>query len=272
MDNTTKMIVAACSVGAAIGGLIMLMISSGYAWIGIPGGAAAGFLAYNFQEVLRVIPGAWRATVLGLRDDRNKESLKQLGWWFLVRPYAHLTIVVFTVYVLMDHWHLLANPLVGWVWLLVVIFSLGLSMGFFWLIALLAKMASPKQFKERNPHLELDEPRDIIEMAGLSSYGEVGWLLLHAIKFCFVLPWRLLKFFWVVLRLIHSDKRVICAVDAGVGAAAGYFFLLKPDMDLPAKIAFVLSCALIGGVLGLVSWELVSKRLMGLDKSTPAGA
>jgi hypothetical protein len=76
----------------------------------------------------------------------------------------------------------------------------------------------------------------------------------------------------VVFRLIHSDKRVLCAVDAGLGASAGYFFLLKPDMDLLTEMAFVLSCGLIGGALGFLNWELVSKRLLGLDKPAPISA
>ncbi len=55
-----------------------------------------------------------------------------------------------------------------------------------------------------------------------------------------------------VFRLIHSELRLLCAVDAGIGAAIGYF------------TGNPLIGAVAGGLLGVVNYEIITIRVMKL--------
>ena len=55
-------------------------------------------------------------------------------------------------------------------------------------------------------------------------------------------------FLWKFFKIIHSDIRLLCLVDAAIGATVGYFY------------GNPLLGAAIGGPLGWLNFELVSKR------------
>ena len=58
------------------------------------------------------------------------------------------------------------------------------------------------------------------------------------------------RFVLGVLRLIHSDIRLLCGTDAAIGAVVGFLF------------GYAIVGAIIGGFLGVLNYELVSKRLL----------
>lgn len=60
------------------------------------------------------------------------------------------------------------------------------------------------------------------------------------------------QFVRVFFRLIHSDLRLLCAFDAALGAAVGYF------------TGSALLGALIGGFAGVANYEIISKRVLNL--------
>ena len=80
-------------------------------------------------------------------------------------------------------------------------------------------------------------------------YG-IFWLFL---PFLFRLGWQL-------FRLIHSHKRVLCAIDGTLGGTIAYLWLGYPGMSLGQQIVLVVFDGFLGAGLGILNWELVSKR------------
>jgi hypothetical protein len=60
---------------------------------------------------------------------------------------------------------------------------------------------------------------------------------------------RFIKTFFI---LIHSEMRLLCGVDAAIGAGIGYFYG-NPILGM-----------LFGGLFGVLNYEVVSKRLLRL--------
>jgi len=71
-----------------------------------------------------------------------------------------------------------------------------------------------------------------------------------------------LKIFCAVFIIIHSEIRLLCGVDAVIGAAAGYF------------TGSAIIGALAGGLIGVINYEIVSRRVLHLvpTKSTQSKA
>lgn len=57
---------------------------------------------------------------------------------------------------------------------------------------------------------------------------------------------------WKLFKLIHSQKRLICFVDAVIGGTIGFYYH-NPLVG-----------AAVGGLLGMVNYELVSVRWLKL--------
>lgn len=70
------------------------------------------------------------------------------------------------------------------------------------------------------------------------------------------------KFAWHLFKLIHSEKRVLCGVDSAVGAAISFVCLYQSNLNIGAAILIVACGGILGAALGIVNWELVSKRLL----------
>jgi len=72
----------------------------------------------------------------------------------------------------------------------------------------------------------------------------------------------LAKFSWTLFKLIHSQERLICGVDSALGVLAAYFLFVNGAHSIGEICAIILSGGLLGAVLGVVNFELVSKRLL----------
>ncbi|MBL7022080.1 hypothetical protein ISR92_02060 [Patescibacteria group bacterium] len=72
---------------------------------------------------------------------------------------------------------------------------------------------------------------------------------IKAISTFFMKIAKLIRYIFVE---IHSDIRLLCAVDAMIGAGIGYFYT-NPIIGMIA-----------GGILGVINYELVSKRWLKL--------
>ena len=55
-----------------------------------------------------------------------------------------------------------------------------------------------------------------------------------------------------VFILIHSEERLLCMIDAVIGAGIGYSF------------ESALIGALVGGIIGVLNFEILSKRILHL--------
>jgi len=70
------------------------------------------------------------------------------------------------------------------------------------------------------------------------------------------------RFIWHLFKLIHSDKRLLCAIDGTLGGLASYQWLASSAMSSTEQVLVVIFGGLIGAVLGIVNWEFVSKRIL----------
>ena len=72
----------------------------------------------------------------------------------------------------------------------------------------------------------------------------------EAIKVCIISVRFLKNFTMTLFRLIHSELRLLCAVDAAIGTAIGYF------------AGNLLAGAIAGGLLGVINYEIITVRVM----------
>lgn len=70
------------------------------------------------------------------------------------------------------------------------------------------------------------------------------------------------RFVWYLFKLIHSEKRVLCAIDGTLGGGIGYIWLASSEMLFPEQAMLVVFCGLLGAAFGVANWEIVSKRIL----------
>lgn len=97
------------------------------------------------------------------------------------------------------------------------------------------------------PLAKLQDLRD-----GLAECNVITILFISLPKSLWLSGEWMIRFFKYLFILIHSDIRLLCGVDAAVGATIGYFS------------GSAIIGAVSGGVLGVINYELISKRVLGL--------
>lgn len=75
-------------------------------------------------------------------------------------------------------------------------------------------------------------------------------------------------FAWHLFKLIHSKKRVLCAIDGTLGGAVSYIWLASASMSFAEQAVFVVFGGLLGAAFGAANWEIVSKRILRVSTST----
>lgn len=111
----------------------------------------------------------------------------------------------------------------------------------------------------------------VIEFLFRDMWRPVGEFLLNVLIYaglvlfgCVFYP---CLFGWKLFKLIHSHKRLLCAIDCAIGGAMSYLLLARSAHTLGAQVALVLFGGLLGAGLGVLNWEVVSKRLLHVAKS-----
>lgn len=238
--NSTARIAIACFMGALIGTLIALQL--GYLWpIGALVGGHIAYLGFNFEEVLSAIPRAWQE-VSEWEPDRElwREKLRSgIGAFGM-----GLTMLVVLCFIPMTPSFTMAP-----------IWALTIAPAFWFLVAFMItdrrdngniNSAFPMSFKHSNP----------IGVAFWTLYGLtklIIWLPKGAMKmtrFIGRVTTMMWKFTTTLFHIIHSDLRLLCAVDAGLGTVIGY-------MSGNALVG-----AIAGALLGVLNYEIVSVRVL----------
>ena len=79
----------------------------------------------------------------------------------------------------------------------------------------------------------------------------------------------LVIFPWVLFKLIHSEKRLLCGIDAGLGTTVAYFLSLNfVPLTTATFIFFVICGGILGAGFGIINYELVSKRIFKFHLET----
>lgn len=291
----TKKIAFACFVGGVLCCMVALSVAPVFWWLGILAGLAGGYIGYEAREFLKAIPVAFLSTcrggakisffaVAGLRS-------------FFAKPHPFLYPAAFLGFIVQaalmgpefarevmrqSHLGLFACFLYIELFVMFTLASL-IVINFFaffgarevercyWLpLQMLEESQSAaveKQLKKQGLH---PMPASYSNVLRWIAKG-VGFVLFFVVwtlwKELAITVWEacclLVRFAWQMFKLVHSEKRVLCAIDGTIGGAVSYMWS-PPLASFPEQVMFVIFGGLLGAALGVANWEIVSKRILRL--------
>jgi len=260
----------ACALGAFVGALVALQINHYFWWIGMLVGFFTGYLSYEFKTIVISIPLAWKATCLETGGIYHKLLTWRPVWklhFLRLQIWCLGTIMLALSASIFGLWYFptsLANTIdktwVGWPWF--VCFATALVAG---VISIVRSFTVTSRYVWEASHEKTGALKELRKttLKTLLYTNPIG-LIWVTIIFSIILSYGffveiicpLWLFVCKLFLLIHSDLRLLCGTDAALGAATGYL-LHNPLLG-----------SLFGGLLGLLNYELVSKRLLHLVKTT----
>lgn len=239
----------ACCFGGGVGAFVALQLWQPLWWVGLLVGGFVGYLTYEFKAVIHAIPQAWTSAV-GVIGSRLQYAFRDAIHIAVnvtnIAP-GSLLIVVPAVWYYHDIRVAMRSAVIMIIIALAAATVLGMSAVFFSLIG--GELPGTPLY---NPLWVYGYylPRAIY--SALRSAPEEWKLFRSEMAGLGRLLWR---FFWHLFRLIHSDLRLLCGLDAALGSAIGYFS------------GNALIGALAGGLIGVANFEIVSKRVLHLVPS-----
>ena len=257
MSRETSKVFTACAIGAGIGAFVSLEIWAMFWWLGLLVGGLCGYLSYEWREVVKAIPKAFRVAT---SYRFPKYFLKTAMWQ---------SLLVFSVF----SWSVLLLPFVSTIengiGVVVCIGFLGcllsLVMAFDLLPVFLQQDSEEKKLsisEERIESLIIDAylvflpivlfwhlPRGIIFLAKRVPRFTV-WFVAGCILVAREWSAFSVRFCWELFLRIHSEMRLLCGVDAMFGAGIGYI------------AGSALIGALAGGVIGVVNYAVITERVL----------
>ena len=274
MNRDALKIFIACAIGAAVGTVVALDVSKYFWWLGLLAGGATGYFSYEWRAVIRALPAAYRAA--GQCECFSKRYLRSvLGFW----TWGVATIVSLLAWVaLADR---LMAPLIPinryWAMAAIVPCAVVLIVGLVCALFAALAMLVIQLTDEPNPKWSrvLEHESTFREFAYIISPPTViFWHVPRTIAFLIcgspkafrrtknvlgnifgMIPGELKaasswmkRFGWELFVRIHSERRLICGVDALLGSAVGYF----------AGSAAI--GALAGGILGVINYAVVTEH------------
>ncbi|MDO8495356.1 MAG: hypothetical protein Q7S32_02395 [bacterium] len=240
MHRTVRILLAVLA-GAFIGGTIALEVNRMFWWVGVLIGGSIAYLVYDLKEIALAIPRAWRRTT-SWQPDRE--------WWKALRNYTlgefnlvaiiciGFALISFPIFALTGNWKahialLLATFLAG------CFISCGMVLGSSsydtrGIIILTSAQGAPNFL--------------YLYLVLLPEYSALGikWLLLKGIPLG-------AKFFKYLFLIIHSEFRLLCAVDAAIGVVIGF-------LGGSALIG-----AVVGGLFAVLNYEILSVRVFKIQ-------
>jgi hypothetical protein len=260
MDRTFKVLVV-CALGAFIGSVIALEVNPLLWWVGLIAGFVISYLSYDLPGVIGAIPEAWQRAN-GWRCDLDWRLLL-FGWVavFGVCLTATIGILSALMFALAEGIPSLKN---------LAYVNMGGAMAGL----LLSFFVSSIELAEAKGHAQLRERTMADYREGLLGWNPVT-------VYCWRIPralWRILgrvvariigclpaardaitrfvrvvgHFFRHLFILVHSDIRLLCGIDGAIGVIAGF------------RMGSPILGAAIGAVVGVLNYEVFSKRVFGL--------
>jgi hypothetical protein len=247
----------ACALGGGIGSFSALQFAPWLGWLGLIVGGFTGYISYDFREIIRAIPIAWRLTV-GFRPTQFQKYFVL----FMLSMASNLFFFA-TVGMMID-----SRKMIPAQW------DIKSSLGFLLLYSFITLFAAV--FKAASMNFKFIE--------GEEETSDIPAENLRLMKFlaCYMSPlaalfywpvraayWTFKKIWEVVLRtprialtayafaktvlvITHSEIRLLCLLDSAVGAAIGWYF------------SNALIGAFAGGIFGVLNYEIFSKRVFKL--------
>ena len=237
----------ACALGAFIGALVALQLGA-FWFVGVLVGGFTGYMVYEFQKVISAVKIAWNA-VAGIRFHRWRPNKEYWKLYFRCFPPIFLSFSIGICWLILFLLMINDHTISGW-------HEFALSAILFEATALLASIMAA---------FDVDTAENTRFMDSLWKFSREG----NPVSvLCWYLPRGILKgtvfcvkripagahatgkFCSLVFVQIHSDERLLCGVDAAIGAGIGW----SAGNPLVGAIA--------GGLFGVVNYEIVSKRIL----------
>lgn len=236
MEQRTFKVFIACALGAGIGAFTALEVARALWWVGMLVGGFVGYLTYDPMAVGRAARTAWR-TVGGWQPDwAYWKAFTVISGAFMAIVFSVTTLMMIISLVVGNHGMVYDEN--GWFPMICVFMGLVLFLGF-----TIAEEDKNDQSRLRKWELAILLGNPLVApFYGLVKLVQCTPSILRG-------AWR---FVCVFFRLIHSDLRLLCAFDAALGASVGFF------------TGSALLGALIGGVMGVANYEIISKRVWKL--------
>lgn len=302
-----KKITIACFVGGALCVAVALMCAPMFWWLGLLAGMAGGYLGYEFREVLRAIPIAWRKSRRGVSNWWLNTDNKIRKWSAEPHPIAHSYMIILTIVTLATATivemkeptrmqfrleHILLSLLMVFLFAELAFICALPILGLVVLLAFIGARVGEKCFWfpfiwEDKVDQQEEEAKKLEEQgyrrASLIGKNFFRWVvkgiwvtILSFVLFFVWILWKYLaigiwlslcflrRFLWNLFKLIHSKKRVLCAIDGTIGGAIAFFCFASTSLTFPQQILVVFFGGLLGAVIGVLNYEIVSKRLLHL--------
>lgn len=285
VDTRAVRVFCACFLGAFIGALVSLELKQSFPyfwWMGTLIGGLVGYLSYEFKEVCRTVPMAWKSAI-GWRPNwlAVRARITYLFGLFTAFSSVFCFITLLSMFVLLASKHkffeegvslttIIINNIVG------ILFLSAICTFLFGIIGLLIMR---KDFKDNEKVEKIFADWGAVIILGnpvaLSIMIILG-IVIFAVAVIFIIGYLLIRFITEgipfiideapdatrmsgcfikeVFILIHSDLRLLVGVDAAIGATAGYF------------CSSVLFGAFFGGIFGVLNFIVISQWWLGLCK------
>lgn len=253
MKNRTWRIFVCCLLCAGVGTFISLEINKYFWWVGVLTGGFLGYLSYDSKKVILAIPKAWQVAK-GCKIDWHKISIvmKGVGNFFIscfgFSLNASVPLLTLFYYFREE---------TGVKFLLFM-------QTFIFFIAVFAGIESII-FSPRLEELMLEINGLGKRLRKANFFRVYFYLLPKGIFWCVkkiplgvitavkgagcgsVILVRFIKHLFI---LIHSERRLLCTTDSAIGTLIGYL------------CGSIVIGAIAGGVIGILNYELVSKRIL----------
>lgn len=256
MENRVWRIFICCLLCAGIGTLISLEINHYFWWVGVLAGGFLVYLSYDFKKVITIAPKAWNLAK-GCKIDWHKIGLTIKDIIVYIISIIGFSLNFFVPFALfissMDFYGKISQSLPT---TLVVCFICALILT---LLFILGKNESPcdKRYmgiRQQTKSLLRSNffrvyfyllPKSILWCIKKTPYAIVA--IMKGI--CHASP-ILAKFIKHLFILIHSEWRLLCAIDSSIGILVGYL------------CGNIFIGAIAGGVFGVLDYEIFSKRIL----------
>ena len=306
-----KKIAVACFIGGSLCCVVALIFAPVYWWLGLIAGFAGGYLSYEFREVRKAVPIAFRAARkcgASVWDNAVVKIMKARAWLSKPHPFFYPAAVITVPFYIWGMYYFFQYTtgdifkigVLGEIFLSIVIFGgliicfvgaicvvmaplailafIGARAGercYWWPLLISAWYTLEEDVKrlekkglERKPTTYLNVLRWTAKGFGLT----VMFFIWTIWKYLVIGIWKTLcfscRFSWHLFKLIHSKKRVLCAIDGTLGGTVSYIWLFSASMSFAEQAVLVIFGGFLGAAFGIANWEIVSKRILHLPIST----
>lgn len=254
--NRTMKVFLTCAIGAGVGTSVALQLNHLFWWVGLLVGGFVGYFSYEFGAVVKAAPRAWkRATSWQFNPTPLYNYLQRYLTLLMVTAFMSSYMFLFPILLFIPFFNVAAGAFPFPKLIQIAMFLGGMTILFPFVFSWIP-----------SPMFDAGEVRqsflkwNLITLTVWQIPRFVFWFLPRGIFWVAVRAPRAIRvaavvfgrFFWHLFRLIHSEERLLCGIDAAIGTVIGYFS------------GNALIGALAGGVFGVINYEIVSKRILHL--------